>query len=94
LRRFKNRVIHTFHTEGAGGGHSPDILKVCSYDNVLPASTNPTRPYTINTFDEHKDMLMAVHHLDKNIPEDVKFAESRIRKERSRQKTLARHGCN
>lgn len=78
---FKGRVIHTFHTEGAGGGHSPDILTVCSYNNVLPASTNPTRPYTINTFDEHKDMLMVCHHLDKNIPEDVKFAESRIRRE-------------
>ncbi len=78
---FKDRVIHTFHTEGAGGGHSPDILTVCSYNNVLPASTNPTRPYTINTFDEHKDMLMVCHHLDKNIPEDVKFAESRIRRE-------------
>jgi urease subunit alpha len=81
IAAFKDRVIHTFHTEGAGGGHSPDILKVCSYNNVLPASTNPTRPYTINTFDEHKDMLMVCHHLDKNIPEDVKFAESRIRKE-------------
>lgn len=81
IAAFKDRVIHTFHTEGAGGGHSPDILKVCSYPNVLPASTNPTRPYTINTFDEHKDMLMVCHHLDKNIPEDVKFAESRIRKE-------------
>ena len=78
---FKDRVIHTFHTEGAGGGHSPDILTVCSYNNVLPASTNPTRPYTVNTFDEHKDMLMVCHHLDKNIPEDVKFAESRIRRE-------------
>ncbi|MBD2503494.1 urease subunit alpha [Anabaena azotica] len=81
IAAFKDRVIHTFHTEGAGGGHSPDILRVCSYANVLPASTNPTRPYTINTFDEHKDMLMVCHHLDKNIPEDVKFAESRIRKE-------------
>jgi urease subunit alpha len=78
---FKDRVIHTFHTEGAGGGHSPDILTVCKLSNVLPASTNPTRPYTINTFDEHKDMLMVCHHLDKNIPEDVKFAESRIRRE-------------
>ena len=81
IAAFKGRVIHTFHTEGAGGGHSPDILTVCSYSNVLPASTNPTRPYTINTFDEHKDMLMVCHHLDKNIPEDVKFAESRIRRE-------------
>jgi urease subunit alpha len=81
IAAFKGRVIHTFHTEGAGGGHAPDILKVCSYTNVLPASTNPTRPYTINTFDEHKDMLMVCHHLDKNIKEDVAFAESRIRKE-------------
>jgi len=81
VNAFKDRVIHTFHTEGAGGGHSPDILTVCKYNNVLPASTNPTRPYTINTFDEHKDMLMVCHHLDKNIPEDVKFAESRIRRE-------------
>lgn len=81
IAAFKNRVIHTFHTEGAGGGHAPDILKVCSLKNVLPASTNPTRPYTINTFDEHLDMLMVCHHLDKNIREDVKFAESRIRKE-------------
>ncbi|MEM8502711.1 MAG: urease subunit alpha [Cyanobacteria bacterium P01_D01_bin.1] len=81
IAAFKDRVIHTFHTEGAGGGHSPDILTVCKLSNVLPASTNPTRPYTINTFDEHKDMLMVCHHLDKNIPEDVKFAESRIRRE-------------
>ena len=81
IAAFKNRVIHTFHTEGAGGGHSPDILTVCKLPNVLPASTNPTRPFTINTFDEHKDMLMVCHHLDKNIPEDVKFAESRIRRE-------------
>ncbi|MGD1863892.1 MAG: urease subunit alpha [Phormidesmis sp.] len=81
IAAFKDRVIHTFHTEGAGGGHSPDILTVCKLPNVLPASTNPTRPFTINTFDEHKDMLMVCHHLDKNIPEDVKFAESRIRRE-------------
>lgn len=81
IAAFKDRVIHTFHTEGAGGGHAPDILKVCSLAHVLPASTNPTRPYTINTFDEHLDMLMVCHHLDKNIREDVKFAESRIRKE-------------
>ena len=81
IAAFKDRVIHTFHTEGAGGGHSPDILTVCALNNVLPASTNPTRPFTINTFDEHKDMLMVCHHLDKNIPEDVKFAESRIRRE-------------
>ncbi|MEL7512274.1 MAG: urease subunit alpha [Cyanobacteria bacterium J06554_3] len=81
IAAFRDRTIHTFHTEGAGGGHSPDILTVCKLPNVLPASTNPTRPYTINTFDEHKDMLMVCHHLDKNIPEDVKFAESRIRRE-------------
>ena len=78
---FKNRVIHTYHTEGAGGGHAPDIIKVCSYGNVLPSSTNPTRPYTLNTLEEHLDMLMVCHHLDKNIPEDVAFAESRIRRE-------------
>jgi urease subunit alpha len=76
---FKDRVIHTFHSEGAGGGHAPDILKVCSLPNVLPSSTNPTRPYTINTIDEHLDMLMVCHHLDSKIPEDVAFAESRIR---------------
>jgi urease subunit alpha len=79
IAAFNKRVIHTFHTEGAGGGHAPDILKVCSYDYVLPASTNPTRPYTINTLAEHKDMLMVCHHLDPNIEEDVKFADSRIR---------------
>ena len=76
---FKNRVIHTFHSEGAGGGHAPDILKVCGQLNVLPSSTNPTRPYTVNTIDEHLDMLMVCHHLDSKIPEDVAFAESRIR---------------
>ncbi|NDJ22378.1 urease subunit alpha [Nostoc sp. B(2019)] len=79
IAAFEERVIHTFHTEGAGGGHAPDILKVCQYDYVLPASTNPTRPYTINTLAEHKDMLMVCHHLDPNIEEDVKFADSRIR---------------
>ncbi|MEB3175435.1 MAG: urease subunit alpha [Cyanobacteriota bacterium] len=78
---FKNRVIHTYHTEGAGGGHAPDIIKVCGLRNVLPSSTNPTRPYTLNTLDEHLDMLMVCHHLDPNIPEDVAFAESRIRRE-------------
>lgn len=78
---FKNRTIHAFHTEGAGGGHAPDIIKVCGYDNVLPSSTNPTRPYTVNTLSEHLDMLMVCHHLDASIPEDVAFAESRIRKE-------------
>ena len=77
----KGRTIHAFHTEGAGGGHAPDIIKVCGLSNVLPASTNPTRPYTVNTIAEHLDMLMVCHHLDANIPEDVAFAESRIRKE-------------
>ena len=77
----KNRTIHAFHTEGAGGGHAPDIIKVCGNENIIPSSTNPTRPYTINTLEEHLDMLMVCHHLDKSIPEDVAFAESRIRKE-------------
>jgi len=78
---FKNRTIHTFHTEGAGGGHAPDIIKACGELNVLPSSTNPTRPYTVNTVDEHLDMLMVCHHLDPSIAEDVAFAESRIRRE-------------
>lgn len=78
---FKGRTIHAFHTEGAGGGHAPDIIKVCGLPNVIPSSTNPTRPYTVNTIAEHLDMLMVCHHLDSNIPEDVAFAESRIRKE-------------
>lgn len=78
---FKGRTIHTYHTEGAGGGHAPDIIKLCAEANVLPSSTNPTRPYTINTVDEHLDMLMVCHHLDAGIPEDVAFAESRIRRE-------------
>ena len=78
---FKGRTIHSFHTEGAGGGHAPDIITACGLANVLPASTNPTRPYTINTVDEHLDMLMVCHHLDPSIPEDVAFAESRIRRE-------------
>jgi urease subunit alpha len=77
----KGRTIHTYHTEGAGGGHAPDILRVCGEPNVLPSSTNPTRPFTKNTLDEHLDMLMVCHHLDRNIPEDVAFAESRIRGE-------------
>jgi urease subunit alpha len=81
IQAFKGRTIHTFHTEGAGGGHAPDIIRVCGEPNVLPSSTNPTRPYTVNTLDEHLDMLMVCHHLDKNIPEDVAFAESRIRGE-------------
>ena len=81
IKAIKNRTIHAFHTEGAGGGHAPDIIKVCGKENVIPSSTNPTRPYTINTLEEHLDMLMVCHHLDKSIPEDVAFAESRIRKE-------------
>ncbi len=81
IAAFKDRTIHAFHTEGAGGGHAPDIIKVCGLPNVLPSSTNPTRPYTVNTIDEHLDMLMVCHHLDPSIPEDVAFAESRIRKE-------------
>jgi len=78
---FKGRSIHAFHTEGAGGGHAPDIIKLCGEANVLPSSTNPTRPFTVNTIDEHLDMLMVCHHLDSRIPEDVSFAESRIRRE-------------
>ncbi|KAF7839772.1 urease [Senna tora] len=81
IAAFKGRTIHTYHSEGAGGGHAPDIIKVCGVKNVLPSSTNPTRPYTYNTIDEHLDMLIVCHHLDKNIPEDVAFAESRIRAE-------------
>jgi urease subunit alpha len=81
VRAINNRAIHTYHTEGAGGGHAPDIIKVASYEHVLPSSTNPTRPYTVNTIDEHLDMLMVCHHLDPNIPEDVAFADSRIRRE-------------
>jgi urease subunit alpha len=81
VNAFKGRTIHTFHTEGAGGGHAPDIIKVCGEPNVLPSSTNPTRPYTVNTIAEHLDMLMVCHHLDPGIAEDVAFAESRIRKE-------------
>jgi len=81
IQAFKDRAIHTYHTEGAGGGHAPDIIKVCGLANVLPSSTNPTRPYTTNTLEEHLDMLMVCHHLDRNIPEDVAFAESRIRRE-------------
>tara|TARA_Y100001968_G_scaffold333772_1_gene399329 strand:- start:2075 stop:3778 length:1704 start_codon:yes stop_codon:yes gene_type:complete len=81
LAAFKGRTIHTYHTEGAGGGHSPDIIRACGEANVLPSSTNPTRPYTINTVDEHLDMLMVCHHLDPAIPEDIAFADSRIRKE-------------
>jgi urease subunit alpha len=81
IAAFKNRTIHAYHTEGAGGGHAPDIIKVCGLPNVLPSSTNPTRPYTVNTIDEHLDMLMVCHHLDPSIAEDIAFAESRIRKE-------------
>ena len=81
IAAFKGRTIHAFHTEGAGGGHAPDIIKVCGLPNVIPSSTNPTRPYTRNTLDEHLDMLMVCHHLSPSIPEDVAFAESRIRRE-------------
>jgi urease subunit alpha len=81
IAAFKDRTIHTYHTEGAGGGHAPDIIKACGEANVLPSSTNPTRPFTVNTVDEHLDMLMVCHHLDSKIPEDVAFAESRIRRE-------------
>lgn len=81
MNAINGRVIHTFHTEGAGGGHAPDIIRAASFPNVLPASTNPTRPYTVNTIDEHLDMLMVCHHLDKRVPEDVAFADSRIRPE-------------
>ncbi|MEQ8402752.1 MAG: urease subunit alpha [Roseitalea porphyridii] len=81
IEAIHGRTIHAFHTEGAGGGHAPDIIRICGLPNVLPSSTNPTRPYTVNTIDEHLDMLMVCHHLDSNIPEDVAFAESRIRKE-------------
>jgi len=81
IAAFKGRTIHTYHSEGAGGGHAPDIIRICGEPNVLPSSTNPTKPYTINTIDEHLDMLMVCHHLDPNLPEDVAFAESRIRGE-------------
>lgn len=81
IEAIKGRVIHTYHTEGAGGGHAPDIIKAASYPNILPSSTNPTRPYTINTLEEHLDMLMVCHHLDPSVPEDIAFADSRIRKE-------------
>ena len=81
VKAMKGRTIHAFHTEGAGGGHAPDIIKICGEAHVLPSSTNPTRPFTVNTVDEHLDMLMVCHHLDKSIPEDVAFAESRIRRE-------------
>src|SRR3954467_1142211 len=81
LKAINGRIIHTYHSEGAGGGHAPDIIRVCGESNVLPSSTNPTRPYTVNTIDEHLDMLMVCHHLDPNLPEDVAFAESRIRGE-------------
>ncbi|QNU06012.1 urease subunit alpha [Peribacillus butanolivorans] len=81
IKAIRGRVIHTYHTEGAGGGHAPDIIKAASYYNILPSSTNPTRPYTINTLEEHLDMLMVCHHLDPSVPEDIAFADSRIRKE-------------
>ncbi|MFG0221358.1 amidohydrolase family protein, partial [Streptococcus suis] len=79
LAAIGGRTIHTYHSEGAGGGHAPDILKVVGYPNVLPSSTNPTMPYTVNTLEEHLDMLMVCHHLRPDVPEDVAFAESRIR---------------
>lgn len=81
LTAIGGRTIHTFHTEGAGGGHAPDIITACAHPNILPSSTNPTLPYTVNTIDEHLDMLMVCHHLDPDIAEDVAFAESRIRRE-------------
>ncbi|SDO36712.1 urease subunit alpha [Halobacillus aidingensis] len=81
LQAIDDRVIHTYHTEGAGGGHAPDIIEAASYPNILPSSTNPTRPYTVNTLEEHLDMLMVCHHLDPSVPEDIAFADSRIRKE-------------
>src|SRR5215468_7409742 len=81
IRAFKGRTVHTYHTEGAGGGHAPDIIRVCGEPNCLPSSTNPTMPFTVNTMDEHLDMLMVCHHLDPSIPEDLAFAESRIRGE-------------
>ncbi len=73
VNAFKGRTIHTYHTEGAGGGHAPDIIRAAAFQNVLPSSTNPTMPYTANTLDEHLDMLMVCHHLDKNVPEDIAF---------------------
>jgi len=81
IAAFKGRTIHAFHTEGAGGGHAPDIIRLAGFPNVIPSSTNPTRPFTVNTIDEHLDMLMVCHHLDPDIPEDIAFAESRIRQE-------------
>src|SRR5207244_9520962 len=81
IAAFKGRTIHTYHSEGAGGGHAPDILRVCGVAEVLPSSTNPTRPFTVNTLDEHLDMLMVCHHLDRETAEDVAFAESRTRDE-------------
>jgi urease subunit alpha len=81
LKAIAGRTIHAFHTEGAGGGHAPDIIKVVGSQNILPSSTNPTMPYTVNTIEEHLDMLMVCHHLDRRVPEDVAFAESRIRRE-------------
>ncbi len=91
---FKGRSIHAYHTEGAGGGHAPDIIRAAGRPEVLPSSTNPTRPYTVNTIDEHLDMLMVCHHLDPSIAEDIAFAESRIRRETiAARRHLARHGC-
>lgn len=87
LTAIGGRTIHTFHTEGAGGGHAPDIITACAHPNILPSSTNPTLPYTVNTIDEHLDMLMVCHHLDPDIAEDVAFAESRIRRKPLPRKT-------
>ena len=81
IAAFKGRAIHTYHTEGAGGGHAPDIIRAAGFPNVLPSSTNPTMPFTRNTIDEHLDMMMVCHHLDRNVPEDISFADSRIRPE-------------
>ena len=81
IEAIAGRTIHTYHTEGAGGGHAPDIMKIASKENILPSSTNPTRPFTVNTLDEHLDMMMVCHHLNPSVPEDVAFAESRIRRE-------------
>jgi urease subunit alpha len=88
IRAIGGRTIHTYHTEGAGGGHAPDIIRIASELNVLPSSTNPTRPFTVNTIEEHLDMLMVCHHLDSRIPEDVAFADSRIRGETIAAKTF------
>lgn len=94
IAAFKGGTIHTFHTEGAGGGHAPDIIKVRGEPNVMPSSTTPRRPYTLNTLQEALDMLMVTHHLDKRIPEDVSFAESRIRKETIAAEDILHNPCS